>query len=65
MNEVTQLLNAVANGDLRLVGGSAEPHWNGRGHFFATAAEAVRHIVVDNARRKRRARRGGGRRSGR
>ena len=103
MNEVTQLLNAVANGDpsaasrvlpliydelrqlaaqklahekpgqtlqptalvheayLRLVGGHSEPHWNGRGHFLAAAAEAMRHILVDNARRKRCAKHGGGR----
>jgi RNA polymerase sigma factor (TIGR02999 family) len=103
MNEITQILNAAANGDpsaasqvlpliydelrrlaaqklaqekvgqtlqptalvheayLRLTGGDAEPHWNGRSHFFAAAAEAMRHILVDNARRKRRARHGGGR----
>ena len=46
---------------LRLVGGRPEAHWNGRGHFFAAAAEAMRHILVDNARRKRRAKHGGGR----
>jgi RNA polymerase sigma factor (TIGR02999 family) len=103
MNEVTQLLNAMANGDLnaasqvlplvytelrqlaaqrlahqqpgqtlqptalvheaylRLVGDGQEPRWNGRGHFLAAAAEAMRHILVDNARRKRRAKHGGGR----
>jgi RNA polymerase sigma factor (TIGR02999 family) len=103
MNEVTQLLEAVADGDptaasrvlpliydelrklaaqklahekagqtlqptalvheayLRLVGGTPQRHWNGRGHFFAAAAEAMRHILVDNARRKRCARHGGGR----
>src|SRR5262249_59302493 len=86
MNEVTQLLEAVANGDptaasrvlpliydelrrlaaqklahekagqtlqptalvheayLRLVGGRPEAHWHGRGHFFAAAAAAMRHI---------------------
>jgi RNA polymerase sigma factor (TIGR02999 family) len=44
---------------LRLVGGDA-PRFTGRGHFFATAARAMRHILVDNARRKRRARHGGG-----
>jgi RNA polymerase sigma factor (TIGR02999 family) len=46
---------------LCLVGGSPEPHWTGRGHFFAAAAQAMRHILVDNARRKRSARHGGGR----
>jgi RNA polymerase sigma factor (TIGR02999 family) len=44
---------------LRLVGNSEEPHWNSRGHFFAAAAEAMRRILVDSARRKRRLKRGG------
>ncbi len=44
---------------LRLVG-SERQEWNGRGHFFAAAAEAMRHILVDSARRKRRAKHGGG-----
>jgi RNA polymerase sigma factor (TIGR02999 family) len=45
---------------LRLVG--AQPHdWNGRGHFFAAAAEAMRRILVDNARRRRAEKHGGGR----
>ncbi|HVJ68365.1 MAG TPA: sigma-70 family RNA polymerase sigma factor [Caulifigura sp.] len=35
-------------------------HWDGRGHFFAAAAEAMRRILVDNARRKRRSKHGGG-----
>jgi len=43
---------------LRLVG-SGTPRWNGRGHFFAAAAEAMRRILVENARRKRRVRHGG------
>ena len=39
---------------LRLVGGGAAPFgWNSRGHFFAAAAEAMRRILVENARRKR------------
>lgn len=43
---------------LRLV--QDEPQsWNGRGHFFAAAAEAMRRILVENARRKRSAKRGG------
>jgi RNA polymerase sigma factor (TIGR02999 family) len=46
---------------LRLVGDGAEPHFNGRGHFFAAAAQAMRNILVDNARRKRRPKHGGGR----
>ncbi len=38
-----------------------EPNWNGRGHFFAAAAEAMRRILVENARRKRRIKHGGDR----
>lgn len=37
---------------LRLVEKDAEQHWNGRGHFFAAAAEAMRRILIENARRK-------------
>jgi RNA polymerase sigma factor (TIGR02999 family) len=39
--------------------GGADPHWTSRGHFFAAAAEAMRRILVENARRKHRLRRGG------
>src|SRR5829696_6956795 len=38
---------------LRLVDGEKVHHWNSRGHFFAAAAEAMRRILVDSARRKR------------
>src|SRR5262245_10345329 len=38
---------------VRLVGGEANAQWNGRGHFFAAAAEAMRRILMDNARRQR------------
>jgi RNA polymerase sigma factor (TIGR02999 family) len=41
--------------------GAAEPHWEGRGHFFAAAAEAMRRILVEAARRKQRLKHGGGR----
>jgi len=44
---------------LRLVSRPEDDHWNGRGHFFAAAAEAMRRILVDNARRKRSTKRGG------
>jgi RNA polymerase sigma factor (TIGR02999 family) len=44
---------------LRLVG-TEDPGWSGRGHFFAAAAEAMRRILVENARRKKRLRHGGG-----
>jgi RNA polymerase sigma factor (TIGR02999 family) len=48
---------------LRLVGGANEgAHWDNRGHFFAAAAEAMRRILVDNARRKHAVKHGGGRR---
>jgi RNA polymerase sigma factor (TIGR02999 family) len=43
---------------LRLVGGDASQHWDSRGHFFAAAAEAIRRILVENARRKGRLKRG-------
>lgn len=43
---------------LRLVG-PQDPGWNGRGHFFAAAAEAMRRILVEGARRKKRLRHGG------
>jgi RNA polymerase sigma factor (TIGR02999 family) len=39
---------------------SGEPHWDSRTHFFAAAAEAMRRILVDKARRKQRLRHGGG-----
>src|SRR5438067_489120 len=45
---------------LRLVGGDPDRMWNGRAHFFAAAAEAMRRILVDAARRKARQKRGGG-----
>src|SRR6187455_765803 len=47
---------------LRLVGGAQPDGWNGRGHFFAAAAEAMRRILVDVARRKQSLKGGGGRR---
>ena len=46
---------------LRLVGGQSDQNWNSRGHFFAAAAEAMRRILVDQARRKSRLKRGGDR----
>ena len=101
MNEVTQLLNAIDQGDprasaqllplvydelrrlaaarlaaeppghtlqstalvheayLRLVGTPRGDQWDHRGHFFAAAAEAMRRILIDDARRKATARHGG------
>jgi RNA polymerase sigma factor (TIGR02999 family) len=104
MNEVTQILSAIEQGDphaaeqllplvyselrrlaaqrlaqekpgqtlqatalvhdayLRLVGGEGAQHWNSRGHFFAAAAEAMRRILVEQARHKGRVKHGGQRR---
>ena len=103
MNEVTQILNAIEQGDpnaasqllplvygelrrlaaqklahekpgqtleptalvheayLRLVGANQGQAWDCRGHFFAAAAEAMRRILVENGRRKKRSKHGGGR----
>jgi RNA polymerase sigma factor (TIGR02999 family) len=46
---------------LRLVDVQIVQHWNSRGHFFAAAAEAMRRILVEQARRKRSLKRGGDR----
>ena len=46
---------------LRLVGGLQPQDWSGRGHFFAAAAEAMRRILVDAARRKQTDKHGGNR----
>jgi RNA polymerase sigma factor (TIGR02999 family) len=57
-----QMLQATAlvhEAYLRLVGGDPDRMWNGRAHFLAAAAEAMRHILVDSARRKARKKRGG------
>ena len=62
--ELGQTLQATAlvhEAYLRLVDVEKARQWNGRGHFFAAAAEAMRHILVDRARRKRSRKRGGDR----
>src|SRR5437867_13177802 len=46
---------------LRLVDVDQVQRWDSRGHFFAAAAEAMRRILIDNARRKGRVKRGGAR----
>jgi RNA polymerase sigma factor (TIGR02999 family) len=59
-----QTLNAtglVHEAYVRLVGPADDRRWQDRGHFFAAAAQAMRNILVDNARRKRRDKHGGGR----
>ena len=57
-------LRLVASGERVASGGRQpldKPPWDSRGHFFAAAAEAMRRILVDNARRKRRPKHGGDR----
>jgi RNA polymerase sigma factor (TIGR02999 family) len=49
-------LRLVASGD---ASAPREQHWDGRSHFFVAAAEAMRRILVENARRKRRIKHGG------
>jgi RNA polymerase sigma factor (TIGR02999 family) len=51
----------VHEGYLRLVGSEVPQRFSGRGHFFAAAAEAMRRILVDNARHKQSLKGGGGR----
>jgi RNA polymerase sigma factor (TIGR02999 family) len=45
---------------LRLVGQNPDQHWDHRGHFFAAAAEAMRRLLVESARRKQSRKHGGG-----
>jgi RNA polymerase sigma factor (TIGR02999 family) len=44
---------------LRLVDANQAQHWDSRGHFFAAAAEAMRRILIESARRKKSRKRGG------
>jgi RNA polymerase sigma factor (TIGR02999 family) len=55
--EATALVHEVY---LRLVDVDRAQRWSSRGHFFAAAAEAMRRILIENARRKGRRKRGGG-----
>jgi RNA polymerase sigma factor (TIGR02999 family) len=59
--QTLQATALVHDAYLRLVDGDKAQHWNSRGHFFAAAAEAMRRILVDNARRKQSKKRGGDR----
>jgi RNA polymerase sigma factor (TIGR02999 family) len=64
MEKPGQTLQATAlvhEAYIRLVDVAKAQHWNSRGHFFAAAAEAMRRILVDNARRKKRPVHGGDR----
>jgi RNA polymerase sigma factor (TIGR02999 family) len=60
--QTLQATALVHDAYLRLVDADRVPQWQNRGHFFAAAAEAMRRILVENARRKRRLKRGGDRR---
>jgi RNA polymerase sigma factor (TIGR02999 family) len=57
-NQTLQPTALVHEAWLRLTGGE-QPSFDGRGHFFAAAAEAMRRILVERARRKGRHKRGG------
>lgn len=57
--QTLQATALVHDAYVRLVGGENTQHWNSRGHFFAAAAEAIRRILVEQARRKNRVRHGG------
>src|SRR6187401_1516344 len=62
MSEVTQALEATAlvhEAYVRLVDSEDPQQWKHRGHFFAAAAEAMRRILVEKARRKQRVKHGG------
>jgi RNA polymerase sigma factor (TIGR02999 family) len=59
-DQTLQATALVHEAYLRLVGSDREQHWDSRGHFFAAAAEAMRRILIDNARRKQAERHGGG-----
>ena len=58
--QTLQATALVHDAYLRLVGGAVPQHFNGRGHFFAAAAEAMRRILVERARRKATVKHGGG-----
>ena len=58
-DQTLQATALVHEAYLRLVGDTGATHWDGRWHFFAAAAEAMRRILVDNARSRGRLKRGG------
>jgi RNA polymerase sigma factor (TIGR02999 family) len=57
--QTLQATALVHDAYLRLVNVEKRQHWNSRGHFFAAAAEAMRRILVEQARRKTRQKHGG------
>ena len=58
--QTLQATALVHDAYLRLVDVEKAQQWNSRGHFFASAAEAMRRILIENARRKRELKHGGG-----
>jgi RNA polymerase sigma factor (TIGR02999 family) len=58
-DQTLQATALVHEAYIRLVDGDRAKSWDSRGHFFAAAAEAMRRILVDNARQKRSLKRGG------
>ena len=59
-DQTLQATALVHEAYLRLVDHASAPKWDGRWHFFGAAAEAMRRILVENARRRGRLKRGGG-----
>ena len=59
--QTLQSSDLVHEAYLRLVGEGDQTQWDSRAHFFAAAAEAMRRILVEKARRKKRLKHGGGR----
>ena len=58
-NQTLQATALVHEAFLRLVGGPSEQQWDSKGHFFSAAAESMRRILVDSARKKGRKKHGG------
>lgn len=58
-NQTLQATALVHEAYIRLIGPADQARWENRGHFFAAAAEAMRRILVDAARRKRTEKHGG------
>ena len=57
--QTLQATGLVHDAYIRLVDAEKAQHWDSRRHFFAAAAEAMRRILIENARRKTRLKRGG------
>ena len=58
--QTLQATGLVHEAYIRLVEADSDQHWDSKGHFFASAAEAMRRILVERARHKHRERQGGG-----